>query len=89
MTLAVILINFDQLTFVVGTFCLSEVGQSHPYSAKFKNEWSYTPSPPVYFHGVHRGNFYCIPLGETNVLVRIFGCFIRCNMIMTFSTVSS
>jgi hypothetical protein len=26
-------------------------------SAEVKNEWSYTYIPPIYFHGVHMGNF--------------------------------
>jgi len=34
-----------------------EVNQSPPTSAKAKNEWSYTSSPPLRLHGVDRKNF--------------------------------
>jgi len=47
--------------FVVRTF-LSEIDLSRASSAKGRNEWSCTPSPPqCTFHGVQWDNFYCIP----------------------------
>jgi len=34
-----------------------EVDQSLPSSAKVKNEWSYTSTPPTCLHGMDRDNF--------------------------------
>ena len=55
--------------------CLSETDHSHTSIAKVRNEWSFKPSPPVYFSRRAMGQLYCIPLGETNARVRIVGCF--------------
>jgi hypothetical protein len=32
-------------------------GKAPPYSTDVKNEWSYTPSPPICLHGVDRNTF--------------------------------
>jgi hypothetical protein len=32
-----------------------KLGHSRPSSAEVKNEWSYTSTPPLRLHGVHRG----------------------------------
>ena len=37
-----------------------EVHHSSPSSVKVKNEWSYTPSPPIFHHGVDRDSFIFI-----------------------------
>ena len=34
-----------------------EVDHYRPSSAEVKNEWSYTPSPPICLHGVNVGRF--------------------------------
>ena len=53
------------ISYSVGTgFCLPpgikwivcNVNQSPPSGAEFKNEWSYTYSPPIWLHGLDREN---------------------------------
>jgi hypothetical protein len=34
-----------------------DVDHSPPYSAKVKNEWSYTATPPIWLLGLYRDNF--------------------------------
>jgi hypothetical protein len=38
-----------------------EVDHSPPSNADIKNEWSYTCTHPVFFHGVDRNNFTVLP----------------------------
>jgi len=35
----------------------SEADHSSPSVVELKNEWSSTTTPPIYLHGVYRGNF--------------------------------
>ena len=35
-----------------------EADHSSPYSAKLKNEWSYTSGPPRCLYGVYKGQLY-------------------------------
>jgi len=37
-----------------GSFPGGELNHSHLSSANAKNEWCYTPSPSIYFHGEYR-----------------------------------
>jgi len=39
-----------------------EVNHPPPSSAKVKNEWSYTSTPPVCLHGVERKKAYFLSL---------------------------
>jgi hypothetical protein len=41
----------------LGVKLLSEADLSSPSVVELNNEWSYTTTPPIYLHGVYRGNF--------------------------------
>jgi hypothetical protein len=53
-----------------------EADHSPPSSTEIKNDWSYDSTPPIYLHGMHRGNFafYFIILIVLTILAGLVLC---------------